>query len=257
MPPSKRPRTTLQRGGDAELHRPVVGVFAREPTPGRTKTRLAVAIGDEPAAAVAQAMTEATLRRLAANAIDADRVVPITPATSAAWFDRQPGVIDGGWTVVAQPAGSLGDRMRWFFESVAQKRPALLLGSDSPDFSIDTVVDAIGWLSNGEGLPRTAIAPADDGGYWAIGVAGSPPPVFGELPWGQPSLLAETIDRLDAWQGKGLGDYRLLADGYDVDTTDDLARLRQHLRRIQDRELVRLRDRLDELLGPLPGRDDA
>ncbi|MEN0111153.1 MAG: DUF2064 domain-containing protein [Planctomycetota bacterium] len=227
-------------------------MFARYPTPGQTKTRLAAAIGAEPAAGVAAAMGETTLRRLAGGWAEKERVVAVTPPDSLERFRRVRPIVEGRWHVVAQPQGDLGERMRWWFDEVAGGRPALLLGSDCPHFPAAAVGDGIEWLAAAGGAEsRAVVAPADDGGYWAIGVAGDPPPVFDGLPWSDPDLLAATVERLDNWRASGRGDYRLLDRSYDVDTAAELDRLRRDLLEIDDAELERLRDRLDGVLGPL------
>lgn len=245
--------TTRSRGGESPSERPIVGVFARHPTPGETKTRLAARIGNAAAAAVAEAMWETTLRRLESAAPHAARLVAVTPCPSAEWFAQHDAVIGGDWSVVAQPDGDLGERMHWFFEALAVGRPAMLLGADCPHFPSHAVADGLAWLADGQ--RRAVVAPAEDGGYWAVGVAGEPPPIFGALPWSQPELLGQTLGRLDGWRAAGEGDFRTLGRSYDIDTADDLDRLRDSLPAEGCPELHRLSERLDALLGPMPASD--
>ncbi len=85
-----------------------VVIFAREPVPGRVKTRLAAAIGEAGAARVYAALLERALEVAAETAFDL--VVSYAEAPSPAWTADH----SQRWEV--QRGGDLGERMRDTFD---------------------------------------------------------------------------------------------------------------------------------------------
>jgi glycosyltransferase A (GT-A) superfamily protein (DUF2064 family) len=69
------------------------------------------------------------------------------------------------------------------------------------------------------------LGPATDGGYYLVGCGRRPPPIFEDVAWGGPTVLAESVARLadPAWR------LALLPPWYDVDTRDDWRMLCGHL----------------------------
>lgn len=228
----------------------LLGVFAKHWTPGETKTRLAKAVGPERSAESSRLFLETTLRRLQRIEV-ADRVVCYTPPERAGEFAELPTVASGRWRVEPQSVGSLGDRMRAYFESARQKQPAaLLVGSDSPDLPLAAIDRAVALLTDPEGTCRLVLGPSEDGGYWLIGCRGGSPPVFGDLPWSGADLLEQTLACLADIGWREGAEFQLLDRWYDVDELADLTRLRARLPS-DDPDLVWLVDRLDALHGPL------
>lgn len=229
-----------------------IGVFAKHWTPGKTKTRLAASIGTEASAEVSRRFLIATLERLRDDRLgEARHVVVYTPACEGEAFASLHGVASGDWHHEPQSEGTLGERMRCFFEEALQQgSAALLVGTDSPDLPLQAVAEGMRWLSNGDGhSSRLVLGPTDDGGYWLIGARGKLPPIFDEMPWSQPTLMQATVERLDESGWREGDDYCLLSPWYDVDEAADLDRLRSGLRQ-GDPALKRLADELDALLGP-------
>lgn len=235
----------------------LLGVFAKHWTPGRAKTRLAATLGAKQAATVSQRLAKATFARLhdvGTGRHSRRRVVAATPG------DRLEEVRDelpdgeratDSWEVIGQPSGTLGDRMRWFFDEV--RRPgevAVLLGTDSPDFPRHAIHEAVERLREPGPRSRTVLGPSDDGGYWLVGVRGETPPIFGSLPWSQPELFEATLERLEKASAAGDADYHLVERWYDVDTEADLIRLRESPAN-GDPAIESLHRELDGLLGPL------
>ncbi len=113
---------------------PTLVVFAKEPTPGRVKTRLAAAIGAQSAADVYRELTAGTLAHAAA-ARDAGIVRAVelwcTPDADTPYF-RQVAAVAGAQRH-AQSGGDLGARMMHAISDVLTRRPrVLLIGTDCP-----------------------------------------------------------------------------------------------------------------------------
>ena len=131
-------------------------VIAKEPVPGRAKTRLSPPCTPTQAAALARAALLDTLD-----------VVGRTPA------ERRVLVFDGdprqfrrrGLEVIRQRGAGLGERLAAAFEDVAG--PALLVGMDTPQLTPRLLLDGVRALSTP--TVDAVLGRAADGGYWSIG----------------------------------------------------------------------------------------
>lgn len=265
MPHREAPRTPLAGGSPTrdEAREPGVqiGVFAKHWTPGQTKTRLAAAIGPTAAARVSKLFLEATLRRVGElkQDLEGDRAVALslafTPASRADEFAALPHLAADAWRVEPQGDGSLGARMRRFFDDATQHgSAALLVGSDSPHLPMTAFRNALTTLVE-PGRRRAVFGPTGDGGYWLVGCRGETPPVFDDaMPWSQPTLLNASLERMRASGWREGADFRLVDEWYDIDEADDLSRLRGWLAAkpdTADEALIRLGQQLDSLLGEI------
>ncbi len=190
-----------------------LGMFAKYWRPGAVKTRLAETIGEDAAAQVHSLF----VRHLAERMADlADRCeLWCSPATRLPEFQA----VATGWTIFSQGGGDLGQRMARFFN--AGSRPAVLIGSDSPNLPRRFVRDALTRLRDAP----VVLGPAEDGGYYLIGVAEEVPPIFEDMPWSRPELWTATQERLSQLRIQPT----ILPTWYDVDRGDDLARLMREL----------------------------
>jgi uncharacterized protein len=146
-----------------------VVVLAKEPRPGRVKTRLCPPCTPRQAAELAAAALSDTL-----TAVDAasctDRVLA---------FDGRPGRWRRkGWSVRPQVDGDLGRRLDATVAAV--DGPVLVVGMDTPQLTPALLDDACARLES----PGTdaVLGPADDGGYWAIGFRDRRAGAFDDVP---------------------------------------------------------------------------
>jgi glycosyltransferase A (GT-A) superfamily protein (DUF2064 family) len=218
-------------------------VFAREPLAGRAKTRLCPPLDGALAAGLYACFLSDvldTMRRLP----DVRRVVAYTPDSRGAYFaDLAPDF--AAWP---QRGAGLGERMDSAFRdalkasgderrmtkdesyaltlpssSVLRPSSAVIIGSDSPDLSGEYIREAFARLERGADV---ALGPADDGGYYLIGLRAPQPHLLREVPMSTPTVLADTLALADAL---GLR-VELLPAWYDVDTVAELRRLAAALR---------------------------
>lgn len=183
-------------------------VIAKEPLPGRVKTRLTPPYSPERAARIAEAALADTLR--AVLAMPARRRVLVLDGRPGDWLPP-------GFEVVPQCAGGLDERLAAAFAGCAG--PALLIGMDTPQVTAGLLAPA---LADGAWQGCDAwFGPAADGGFWALGLAEPRP----ELLRGVPMSTART----GAVQRRRLTDAGLvvrdLPELRDVDTADDAARV--------------------------------
>ena len=99
---------------------------------------------------------------------------------------------------------------------------AVLVGSDIPLLRAGHVREAADTLRASGGV---VLGPADDGGYYLIGMTRAHAGLFEEIAWGTDSVLTDT---LRAAERIGV-EARLVRSAYDVDTIDDLRRLETDL----------------------------
>ncbi|HEV6954788.1 MAG TPA: DUF2064 domain-containing protein [Promicromonospora sp.] len=183
-----------------------VVVLAKEPVPGRVKTRLVGELTAAEAAALAEAALADTLEAVAA--LPGVRPVLALDGTPGPWLPP-------GFTVVPQVSGGLDRRIAAAFDAVLGTRsdgPALLVGMDTPQLAPHLrAVDFAGH--------DALLGLADDGGYWAVGLHRPDPALFHGVPMSEPVTGAAQLARLRE-AGLRVG---LLPPLRDVDTVPDAA----------------------------------
>ncbi|MBW1880006.1 MAG: TIGR04283 family arsenosugar biosynthesis glycosyltransferase [Deltaproteobacteria bacterium] len=195
-------------------------VFAKPPVPGGVKTRLAPAMGQDGAAALARAFLADTWATVTG--------VPwATPVIASTTEDPEALGVDGDTEVWLQGEGDLGARMERVISRALRSGPwAIAIGADSPGLpqtQLDAARDA---LQEADAV----LGPTPDGGYYLLGLRRCPPGLLGELPWSQSNTLVATRRRLEE---RGLT-VRMLPPFFDVDEPRDLRRLRAFLDQFPD-----------------------
>ena len=199
-----------------EIERGVV-LFTKPAHPGRVKTRLIGHLSAEQACELHSAFLEDLSRRLTAGDFD------LRIAWAVASREPLPPFAVPGFR---QEGNDLGERLYHGLRHVAERhRSVLAIGSDHPELPLGLVHDAFGELEKGVDV---VVGPAEDGGYYLIGVRADRlvPELFRDIPWSSADVLSSTLMRCEA---VGLS-VRTLPVGSDVDTPQDLARLRAALR---------------------------
>lgn len=186
-------------------------LFTRLPVAGQCKTRLIPALGPDGAAKVHKSLTERTLAALMQGSGRVE--VHYTGGDEAAMR----GWLGDGPDLVAQADGDLGARLLAAMRGdAAPFAPVLFFGSDTPDLTADHVQQAMAALASHD----VVIGPAEDGGYYLIGMRRPMPQLFTDMPWSSPDLMAATMAVLAA---QGIAPH-LLERLSDCDTPEDLAR---------------------------------
>ncbi len=185
-------------------------IVARAPERGRVKSRLAASVGEARALSIYRALGE----RIVAGVQGAARrvVVSHTPADA--------GTLMRDWLGAdleyePQCEGDLGARMAGAIAArlLEGARRVVVIGADCPTVDARTIRDAFAALDEAD----VVLGPAHDGGYYLIGMRASHPALFERIPWSTASVLALTLQRINA---SGLS-VRLLAPMRDVDTIED------------------------------------
>jgi uncharacterized protein len=186
----------------------LLAVFAKQPLPGRVKTRLAAATSPEFAARLAEAMLRDTLGKMAK--IAAERVIVYAPASAEGYFRALAG---SAFAFVPQAEGDLGARLASFVNEHGAGRRVVLLGADSPTLPCDHVQQAFASLATAD----VVIGPATDGGYYLLGLS-KPAALFDGIDWSGPHVLAQTCARIQSLDLR----LHMLPPWYDIDTAEDV-----------------------------------
>jgi glycosyltransferase A (GT-A) superfamily protein (DUF2064 family) len=177
-------------GGDAVVTdaATTVVVLAKEPQPGRVMTLLQRVFTPEQAAELAACALEDTLAAVEAAA-PAYRLVA-WDGTGTDWRDR---LANRGFAVVPQGAGLLNDRLTTALTAARSTDPngrLLVIGMDTPQVTADLL--RADW-----GGADAVFGPAEDGGFWALGLrAADPAPCLAGIPMSTERTGAAQLARL-------------------------------------------------------------
>ena len=186
------------------MRRQQLVIMVKVPQAGRVKTRLAAAIGTIEALRCYRVLLGHTVRRLAS-----DRrwvtTLAITP-------DYAAGAI-AAWAraiapVAARPQGpgGLGQRMQRVMDDMPPG-PVVIIGSDIPSLSRVDIAAAFRVLGGSDAV----LGPAEDGGYWLVGLRRMPRVLrlFDGVRWSSAHTLDDTLANL---KGRKAAHLRRIAD---------------------------------------------
>ena len=166
-------------------------IFVKEPVPGRVKTRLGRDMG---MTASARWFRHQALRLIGSMARDGrwQTVLAVSPdragVESRVWPENL-----SRWP---QGRGDLGARMSRVFRDLPPG-PVVIVGADIPGITPDLIDSAFRALGDHD----AAFGPAEDGGYWLVGLKRArqtPPGFMHGVRWSSDDTFADTIATLPA-----------------------------------------------------------
>ena len=182
-------------------------VFTRNPALGKVKTRLAKTVGDKTALEIYTFLLERT--RDIATKVSADKAIYYSVKV------RENDIWDASIFQKHQQVGEdLGIRMLHAFKNgfKAGYEKVMIIGSDLYDLTAETIENAFIALENNE----VVIGPAEDGGYYLLGMNSLEEKVFKNKDWGTETVRKDTLEDL---KDKKLF---LLGELNDVDVFEDI-----------------------------------
>ncbi|GLW11634.1 glycosyl transferase [Microtetraspora sp. NBRC 13810] len=181
-------------------------VIAKEPVPGRVKTRLCPPCTEEQAARLASAALEDTLRTVAA--VRVPHRVLVLQGLPGAW-------LPAGFPVIPQRGRGLDERLAAAFTDAYRLHamPVVLVGMDTPQLTPALLEAAAGALAGHDAV----YGPAADGGFWLLGLRRPDPALLLGVPMSRPDTGAVQLTRL---RRAGLS-VAHLPELHDVDTFAD------------------------------------
>lgn len=187
----------------------LVIVFAKNPELGKCKTRLAKSIGDEKALEVYQELIQHTATTI--SNVSSSRAVFYSEEiqTQDLWDDAL-------FQKHLQSQGHLGQKMQAAFEWGFAKgySKICIVGSDLFELSASDLENAFQELE----VNDMVFGPANDGGYYLMGMTRFYEKAFLEKAWSTETVLEKTLNDLE-----GLS-IAFLETKTDIDTVEDLAK---------------------------------
>ncbi len=183
-------------------------IFVKNPVLGKVKTRLAKTLGDKKALGIYNLLLQHTFR-ITANT-SCDKAVFFTDFIDENLLPKHfPAQI------YMQNGVDLGERMFNAFDFAFKKNyeKVVIIGSDCMQISTQIINEAFLELS----IYGAVIGPANDGGYYLLGLNKMIASLFQNKTWSSPSVLPETLADLE----KLSINYFLLPELIDIDTEVD------------------------------------
>lgn len=201
----------------------VLLLVAKAPVAGRVKTRLASdGFGEDRVLKLASAFLADTGTLLSP---------PLLPARVVVALDGDPADLPASlqdFPTVPQGDGDLGQRLTRLFAdafAIPETRAVCAIGSDTPHLPLAFLVEAFSRLAS----PDTEVVwgPADDGGYYLVGMNRMVPELFENIPWSTADALTVSRER-----ARSAGVHTaLLPPWYDIDTPADLLKIQNDIDR--------------------------
>jgi rSAM/selenodomain-associated transferase 1 len=216
----------------------VIAIMAKAPRPGHVKTRLLPAMSREAAARLAEAFLLDTIHRVA-QVRRARRALLYAPRASRPAFRR----IASDFLLIPQRSGDLGRRLASAFRDLLTLHPGpvIVIGSDAPALSTSVLQRAVDVFT--ESAVDGVLGPSEDGGYYLVGLRRPCAELFRGIAWSSPAVFEQTMQRA---RKRGLR-ISILSRWWDIDTPQDLQRLRQWLASRPATELPHTRRCLKDL----------
>ena len=194
---------------------PQLVIMAKTPLIGRVKTRLARDIGGVEALRFFRTAAASLIRRVGRDP-RWQTVIAVAPDRAV----HEPGIWPEDIPRIGQGEGDLGARMGSLFRDLPPG-PVVIIGADIPGIGRRHVAQAFASL----GRHDTVIGPAEDGGYWLVGMKRRPRvrEIFEGVRWSSEDTMADTMKNIRR-QNMSVAMLEPLAD---IDEGKDLAAWRK------------------------------
>jgi rSAM/selenodomain-associated transferase 1 len=185
-------------------------IFIKNPVKGVVKTRIARAVGDDVALSIYLQLCSLT------------RQVALNFSGTKYLFYSDEVVHDDEWkpeqfSKLVQHGSDLGERMFNAFNSVFQQHDKIILiGSDCPYLNLNHMKQAIQKLNEVD----CVLGPAQDGGYYLIGLRIMITELFTDKSWSHANVLNQSINTLNERNHS----FTLLDTLEDIDELEDWER---------------------------------
>lgn len=191
----------------------------KKPVAGKVKTRLSSHYGARGAVRIHSRLVERLLAQIG-GLNNADIYLSVSPDRihSRLWrWSRFYGL-----KTRVQAPGDLGEKMRAECNGLLNDyRSVIIIGTDCPGIDARILEQCISLLKTND----VVIGPAEDGGYYLVGMRQCTDVLFRNMEWGSGRVLSETRKRLH----KSRLRYACLECLYDVDRPTDVRRMKRSL----------------------------
>jgi len=185
-------------------------VIAKYPANGEVKTRLK-GISDEKKVSIYISLLNRTMSKLSSIPYT-DTFIAYAPENAEEYFSQFK------VNLMLLSEGDLGERMFEAFKNLFEQgyKSVSLVGADIPDLSSKIIEGSFSVLSEKD----LVFGPAEDGGYYLVGMTSLIKEVFEEVPWSSDVTLSESLKQAERF-GDSVG---FTEELFDIDTIEDLKR---------------------------------
>ncbi|MCW3976011.1 MAG: TIGR04282 family arsenosugar biosynthesis glycosyltransferase [Candidatus Bathyarchaeota archaeon] len=212
-------------------------IMAKAPKPNEVKTRLIPHLKPDMAALLYHNFLLDKIEQV--KSIEkAEFFIAYMPDNSENYFKK----IAPDFDLILQIGNDLGDRLVYVSNKLFNKgfKKVVILDSDTPNLPTEYIRKAIIRLETSDII----IGPCEDGGYYLIGLKLPTPDIFKNIPWSTSEVVNVTVKRAEAICLKS----SFLKYWYDIDTIDDLKRLKKDL---EDSKEKKFSENTDNFLSKL------
>nr|WP_091691583.1 TIGR04282 family arsenosugar biosynthesis glycosyltransferase [Algoriphagus locisalis] len=191
-------------------------IFQKNAELGKVKTRLAATIGDQAAFEAYQSLVKYT-HKVTSQSV-ADKVLFFTNS-----LEEDLSTYPRDYRFELQSGEGLGDKMKNAFDQLFEEKydRLVIIGTDCAEITPELISEAFEKLRNHE----VVIGPAQDGGYYLLGMRSLFSGIFEGIPWSTDQVTALTVSFLE----RESITYDLLPVLSDVDTKEDWDRFKDKL----------------------------
>lgn len=184
-------------------------IFVKNEEAGKVKTRLAKTVGDKKALDI--------YRKLLGYTFDQVKPLKVTKEVCYSRFIEENDLWSReGLRKKLQKGDGLGERMSEAFRRSFEEEEmgkVLIIGSDCAELTTDILQEAFSRLEDHD----VVIGPADDGGYYLLGMCKFIPELFTDISWSTGAVLKQTLNKADEEKAT----YYKLQELHDVDIEAD------------------------------------
>lgn len=198
----------------------IIIIMAKVPRAGNVKTRLQPFLSPGQCRDLAEAFLFDALEKT--QILCDELIIAFAPASEKDYFDDLP---NRNLTLVEQRGADLGVKMSNAFEFAFRRDSdanVVLIGTDSPTFAPEFIEGAFEFL---ESEAEMVLGESADGGFYLIGLRANAPTLFDRIEWSSALVygqMTRNVERLKI-------NLQTIPAWYDVDTPNDLRRLRDEL----------------------------
>lgn len=184
-------------------------IIAKYPEKGLVKTRLSGFMPDDKILELYKFLLEQTIRKLK-DIPGVDSYIAYAPEHAKEYFSHF------GTGLICLSTGNLGINMSHSFDVIFQKgyKKAVLVGADIPDLSESIILHAFDLLTDND----IVFGPAEDGGYYLVGMKKLIREMFENVTWSSDQTLGESMEQAGK-SGHTVGHTKTLRD---IDTIEDV-----------------------------------
>lgn len=191
-------------------------IFAKNPEIGKVKTRLAATIGDEAALSIYEHLLSHTASITSYLPVDKFVFYSSLILQEDIWCNKH-------FYKQVQAGNDLGERMKNAFAATFLNGydKIVIIGTDCPRLGAGIIMNAFACLNSRD----VVIGPAEDGGYYLLGMKQPYSDLFEKINWSTNTVLKETQMKCTALQLS----YYLLPVLNDIDEEKDLIHLQKQV----------------------------